>query len=457
MGNEKGVLDKISRITTDGWENVKTGLGRLGKDKRMSAKAYYNLFTEHEAEQLYAADDMARKIVDMPVEEMFREGFELKIPKDNNKVNDIFISMLQEKDLLTKLEEGVKLGRLYGGAITYLGIMDGLEADQPVNEKNIRGIEFATNLNRHEVQTLNVVGDPTDKRYGLPEFYQITPSFGGGAVSKPVHHTRVLRWDGLHLPRRIFINNNYWHDSVLTTLENVLRNFHTAHDSVASTIVDFNQAVFKITGLADIIAAGHDGVLQKRLELVDSMRSIVKAVIIDDEEGFDRKSTTLTGLAETVRTVDNRLVQAANVPHTKLLGEGSTGSLSGAGESEKTDWYDTVKTMQNKYLAPQLETLTKYMLLSKEGPTKGVEPPEWKIVFKPMERSSDKDIVEIREKQANADEKYFNMGALDPDEIRNSRFGGTEYSLETKLMSSSSTLDRPVPKKPEDKDVSPGS
>ena len=63
------MVKHLARVTQDGWHNIVTGLGSFRRDKRMSSRPEFNIMTETEAEQIYASDDVAAKIVDALPEE----------------------------------------------------------------------------------------------------------------------------------------------------------------------------------------------------------------------------------------------------------------------------------------------------------------------------------------------------------------------------------------------------
>lgn len=422
----------VSKV--DGWKNILTGLGIMGKDKRLGADVEYLRMDQGTADTLYAVDDMAAKIVNTLPEEMIREGFEIK--HDDARFPNLqadLDSILDELGVIPKIEEGLKWGRLYGGAGTVLGVEDGNDADMPIDFGNITKLEFLNNLSRFELLPVEIQEDPTAKHFGMPESYTIQPVFGQkSAINLNIHSSRIVRWHGAGLPRKLQIENQYWDDSVLNRIYNVLRNFHGSHDSAANLLQDFAQAVYKLKNLTEMLAMGKDDLVEKRLALVDRTRSVVNAIVLEEGEDFDRKVTSLTGLPETLRMVNSRLVQASGLPHTILLGESPSG-LGATGDSEKSDWYDHVARQQETQVIPQLTQIVKIILLSKEGPTKGVEPQNWRIEARPLEQESTKDKLANRKTQSEIDEKYVNMGALSADEVAINRFKGDDFSFDTKL------------------------
>ena len=420
---EKGKA--ILKRAYDGWQNVLTGLGIQGKDKRMSASVSYTRFTEAEAEELYAADDMAAKIVDALPEEMMREGYDVK---STDETDDDFTDMMA-KELMRlgsdcKFEEAMKWARMYGGSCIVMGINDGQDASLPVNIENIKSVDYLTLLSRWEIEPDMIQRDPEKQNFGEPETYRITPLDSQGATIKTVHYSRVLRFDGAKLPRRLYIANDHWHDSVLNRLVNVLRNFHTSHDSAASLLQDFAQGVYKLKNLTEMLSMGNDSLVQKRLALVD--------IVIEEGEEFDRKVSSLAGLPETLKAVDGRLVQAAQMPHTILLGESPSG-LGATGNSEKIDWYDYVSRKQEIELKPKIALLSLYIMKAKIGPTKGQVPESWDVIFRPLWQLDEQEKATVNKTKAETDAIYISNGVLDPDEVAMSRFGKVESEIQIDL------------------------
>jgi phage-related protein (TIGR01555 family) len=452
MSDNKKIASKY--LTLDGWKNILTGLGMMGRDKRMGADVEFQRMDQRTAETLYACDDMAAKIVNTLPEEMIREGFIIKHDgKDYPTLNADIMNVLDDIGAIARIEEGLKWGRMYGGAGSLIGIDDGRDASEPVDLGSIKRVEFLNNMNRWELHPLSIQQDPTYKNFGMPEEYRLQPAMGGATLLH-VHHSRILRWNGAGLPRRLQIENNYWDDSVLNRVYNVIRNFQTSHDSVANLLQDFAQAVYKIKNLTEMIAMGKDDLVEKRLALVDRTRSIVNAIVLEEGEDFDRKVTSLTGLPETIKMVNQRLVQASGLPHTILLGESPSG-LGATGNSEKSDWYDYVARQQETQLIPQLTQLVKLILLSKDGPTKGVEPKNWRIEALPLQQQTLKEKLETRKLQSEIDKNYIDSSVISPVEVAKNRFAGDEFNYETKLDLETDLVEEPEEEEEEEETKPP--
>jgi phage-related protein (TIGR01555 family) len=429
MAETESVKNETEKM--DGWLNVLTGLGIKGRDKRTGASYVYERMTKSEAEDLFGCDDMAEKVVDFLPEEMQREGFEITHDQDDEKLHDLAMEYFKKLGGPFNADRGLKWARLYGGAGVVMGINDGNEASEPVNKNGIRTIEFLNTLHKWELNpvTTTLQRDPTKPDFGMPTQYYLSPEQGGGEGSQTIVHTdRILRFDGARLPNNLFIRNNYWHDSVLTRFRNPLRNFQMAHDSAATLMNDFAQAVYKIKNLTEMIAQGRDDLVQKRLELVDRCRSVVQAIVLEDGEDFERKVTSLQGVPDLLSKIEQRLVQASKMPHTILLGE-SAGGLGNTGKSEERQWFDYVARQQEVNFKPQLAKIFKYIFLAKDGPTRGREPATWDIEFNSLFQMSEKEQAEIYKIRAEGDQIYITNGVVDPDEVAKTRFSDNDGEL----------------------------
>ena len=74
-----------------------------------------------------------------------------------------------------------------------------------------------------------------------------------------------------------------------------------------------------------------------------------------------------------------------------------------------------------------------YIQSAKMGPTRGKQLKNHSFIFNPLNEPTQDQIATTREKVAKTDKIYFEIGSLSSQEIRESRFGGDEYSMETQI------------------------
>ena len=119
-------------------------------------------------------------------------------------------------------------------------------------------------------------------------------------------------------------------------------------------------------------------------------------------------------------------------PKSLLTGE-SPGGLGKEGRFEERMWAAIVEDWQENYMRTAITQVFRYILLSKEGPTRGIQPPNWAVHFPSTFVETDKEKAELRLQMAQVDAQYIQLGVVNPIEIRQSRWGETEYSIETTL------------------------
>lgn len=424
------MVQAAKHITTDGWSNILTGVGMAGMDKAQAAYLTYATMTELEAETLYSADDVAATIVDTLPDEACRQW--LTVTSDVDGLGADLDKAMDAIKAPSALNRAWKWGRLYGGAAALINVDDSKDLGLPLDLNQVRELKSFIVLTRWELQAGTIDTDIFSTRYGMPLTYRLSPKAGNTTdVGQEIHHSRLIPFLGVELPMRQQQQNQYWGDSVLNRPRAAIRNYQTSNDAVATILQEFNQGVFKIKGLADMLLNGEDDAVLKRLTIVALAKSVARAVVIDaDSEEFNNIGAAVTGLPDTLKTVSMRLVTASRMPHTKLLGESPSG-LGATGESEEKTWNDYVSNQQESLLRPAVQRILDILIASKNGPTKGKPVENLHFEFVALKQPSQKEIIADRKAQAEIDNIYITNNVVDPSEIRKSRFGSGKYSHET--------------------------
>ena len=191
------------------FQNSSTGVG-TPRDKTTFG-AYWAPWRLSDPELLamYNGCDIGAKIVDAPIDEMFRNGWEVgsrDLDTDSLRTLDDKASKLRVTELLN---EGAGWGRLFGGALNIIGAEDGRNPDEELNEQGIKALHYLNVVDRRFIWVQRYYSDMLSPKYGLPEIYLITNvvSHGGmyGTTNPPpgtrlaaVAHSRIalhpFRW-----------------------------------------------------------------------------------------------------------------------------------------------------------------------------------------------------------------------------------------------------------------------
>lgn len=384
----------------DSWANSLTGIGTARDKTAHMLPTQVALLSPLDLEVMYATDDIATGIVRDIVDECYREEWMI-MPADAPEGQDEgerddaegdsepatrLKTRMKELEAWRKLKESRIWGRLYGKGAILLGANDGHPQEEwwmPLEEEAIKSFDFLTVLDRRDLTPQSWYADLEHPKFGQIATYYVQPvgvymgqPYEGNGTNPPVlvHESRLLIFGGELTGKRQKLGNQGCDYSVLQKCFRALQLTNNNWQSASTLLADAGQGIFKIRGLIDMIATNPD-VMSSRMQLVDMMRSTVRAVILDagDErsktppEDFTRISTPFTGIPEMLRETWNRLACAAKEPLWKLMGS-TPGGLNGAKEEEQDDWYNRVEGEQRSIDQPAIERLLRLIAIAEGIP-----------------------------------------------------------------------------------------
>jgi hypothetical protein len=218
----------------------------------------------------------------------------------------------------------------------------------------------------------------------------------------------------------------------LQLIWNAFKRYETAMSGLESMTSDSDVFVHKIPGLFNRIAAGNEADLRKRLEANNLSRSVYGGMVVDVEEDINFINRALSNIATATDPFIKDLQAATGWPASILMGD-SPGGLGKEGRFEERVWSSLVEQWQEVYCRTPITEVFTYIMASREGPTRGRIPESWSVHFPSVFTQTDKEKVELMQLKAASDIQYLQYGVLNALEVRESRFGGTDYSIETKL------------------------
>lgn len=344
---------------------------------------------------------------------------------------------LDKLEALKVIRECMCYERAGGGGAALIGVKDyATDLRTPLDLRRVRSLDFLTPLEGRELRPLYFYNDPFAPNFGKPAIYQLVP-FAVGAALDPtkvarvtqIHESRLIVFPGFRVSRRVLATGTYgWGDSIFTRCIRALRAFNTGYANAEILLADFAQAIYKIKGLAALIAKNPNALTDAMMN-VELGRSVARAIVVDAEEDFERKSTSLSGYPETLDRFGVFLAACAGMPLTRILGI-SPGGLNSTGDSDIRGYYDTVAQGQQQRVAPALLRLTEVALAAMGEDPESIN---HSVKFPSLWQPTDKEMAEARYTQAQADCLYITNEVVSPEEIGLSRFGGDQYSFETRI------------------------
>jgi phage-related protein (TIGR01555 family) len=433
------ILPRLSTIRgalsqrVDSWMNTLTGVGAAtGKAALSFSPTDADFLSLVDLENLYNLDGIAARIAESVPSHALRQGF--SVSTSDTAVETKLRDQIATLNTVEMLARGWTWGRLYGGGGLYLGIDDGRAPDEPVDEGNITALRWMVDVDRRDLYPMTWESDTNSPRFGQPDTYRLSRMGGTASETITVHHTRIVRFEGVTPTRRRRLQLQGWGESVLQRCYQELRGMRGAFAATGELIQEASQGVLKIKDLMDMMASDTDDTMRKRLALMDLSRSVARSLLLDaDGESYERIEVgALTGVADILDRNVILLSGVSGIPVTVLMGQAPAG-LNATGDSDMRNWYDTIAADRTKHAEPELRRVVRLMLISREGPTGGQEPPGWDIVWPSLWQPTPSEKMDQKGKQADIDAKYIEKGVLTPEEVALSRFRREGWSDDTSI------------------------
>lgn len=388
-----------------------------GEDEEgFSITAYPALLTE-----LYRTDWLARRVIDMPSEDMTRAWYRLDPAPDPSMTAELR-HLEARHEIRREITNAIRWARLYGGACALM-VLQGQEdrLAMPLDPDEImpgdfRGLLVADRVNGVR-PSLELEEDLNDPDFGYPKYYDFTTEEAG---TVRVHHSRVLRFTGRDVPRDEEVRQQYWGDSELEHLYRELRKRNTTSDNIARLIYQANITTLKMSDFGETLALGTESQRRQVLESLEAqnrLRDSFGLQLLSSGDSYENHPYSFGGLCEIYEAFMMDMAGAAGIPATRLFGR-SPQDMNATGESDLKNYYEMIGQMQERHLRPALEKLLPVMMLSLRG-----EIPELpEIIFEPLMPVSAAEQADILQKTVDAVTRACEAGLMTREEARSRLF-----------------------------------
>jgi len=420
-------------MRVDGWENVILGLGGSKDPSAYTTFGSRAQLADQLMEALYIEDHFAAKIIEALPRDAMRPGWDLQVPgkpDDAAKLREAYAARELELGVAAEMAQGACWGRVFGGAVTWIGADDGQAPKQLLNEDGIRSIRFLHTFDRRDVHIWSYYQDPAHPKFRRPEIFRITPQLvaghgGGGAAELGggvlVHESRCVVWGGQSTTDQRRHQLSGWDDSIFERCWDALRQVGEDYGAKSLLLGRVSQAIYKLKGLYAMIAGNQEAVLKRRMGLLDASRSRARAIVLDTEEDFANVTQPIGGVSDLLEKSILRLAASANMPVTRLMGQSPAG-MDATGESDLEIWSTEVDGWRALELKPKHDRVALLIMLAKDGPTSGKPPAGWGIVYRPIRVPTQKELAETNKLHAEADALNIDKGVYSA-EVAAFRYG----------------------------------
>jgi phage-related protein (TIGR01555 family) len=387
--------------TSDSVENFAARIG-LGAGNLLSQTTYnYQPITRlrQKLEWMYRGSWLVGAAVDVVADDMTRAGIQMNSdtpPDDIEKIN----TKINELSMWQHLNETIKWSRLYGGALMAM-MIDGQDPATELKPETVakNGLLGFTVLDRWMVQPsyANLIRD-WGLDYGKPEYYDVIAQ-APYLPQMRLHHSRVVRMDGVHLPFNQRLTENGWGMSVIERLNDRLTAFDSGTMGAAQLLYKAYLRTYKVKDYRSLVAFNSELTekFHKLMELMRIYQSNEGLTVIDAEDEFETHAYSFACIPETLLILGQQISGALGIPLVRLFGQSPAG-LNATGEGDMRQYYDTIKAQQEARLRLPLTRVLDVAWRS----TLGTDPPDtFAFTFNNLYQMNEMEKAEVAQRDAD--------------------------------------------------------
>lgn len=412
VGISKAAMKALTKdiATTDGFNNF---FARLGMEtNNLAAYGRHtqgNIISRNHVllEFIYRSSWIAGQVVDTVAEDMTKEGISMYSKLSPDKIQEIQ-SKIVELGVWSKVCSNIKWGRLYGGSIAVI-LIDGADYSKPLDVKKIAKDSFKglAVFDRWQVEpSFNDLITQIGPDMGKPKFYTVLPAMETLSGEK-IHHTRVIRHDGIEMPYYQKKLDNTWGMSVIERMYDRLLAFDSATQGAAQLLYKAHLRVVQIEGLRQALAQGGavENAVIKQFQYIRLMQSNEGITLLDSKDTFSTHGYQFSGLSDILIQFGQQVSGAVNIPLVRLFGQSPSGFSTG--DTDLRNYYDNISKLQESTLRTPIYKILDIMSMSAHGRPL---PDDFEYSFNSLWRISEVEKSQIAAADANTVNTLFQSG-----------------------------------------------
>jgi phage-related protein (TIGR01555 family) len=402
----------------------------MNTSRDQSAHVFYGYartVSRWELENAYRSSWIAKRIVNLPPNDMTREWRKFSIEEDDGDQVKQLETTERALQVKKRCNQALRWARLYGGSLMFLGI-DNDDTEKPLVFDTVRkdSLKWISVLDRWHVSYQwqgNYIYDVANPQFATPEFYTM---LGSG---QRWHYSRVIRFDGEELPLDLWLANARWADSALNHVLSTVIGLEAAQRACLLAMQQGSLDMVSLPGMRAMLAMDASGAEQiyNRVRFFSDLKSVYRVAVKDADEKFERIAASLGGYDTLFAKYQDEVCGAAEIPHTVLYGQSPSGFHS-TGNFDTRQYYDSISTKQESDLRPQLDYFDQVLVRS----SLGTMPDGYSFDFNSLWQIDEEAQATLDLQRAQRDHIYVTDGVLQPEMVTRQLFRDGAYSTLTK-------------------------
>ena len=434
--DQLSLLSPSEQTALDGYSNPTAFLGEASLLQSSGTFLRSNLTSNTELlTTAYRESWIAKRIIDMPSEDMTRKWYTLNTSMDDEDLRDL--KRLEARhSVRQELTNAIRWARLYGGSIAVMDVRDGMELSDPLDPECVAPGSFYGLLVLDRTQgimpSVELVEDLDDPDFGEPMYYEADIDRGNVRHVR-IHHSRVLKFIGRELPRMEMQAENYWGVSELEHIWDELNKYSTASANIAQLLFQANITTLKMGHFGEALFSSKDDQRQKILAGIQQqnrLRCSFGIQLLNKDDQMENHPYSFSGISDVYDNLMLDMAGAAEIPATKLFGRSPQG-FNASGESDLKNYAEMISGLQERMLRPALEKLLPIMAVS----CWGFRPDDLDIVVEPIISPTPGERAELIEKLSDSVIRAFTSGLISRREaVEELKARGADLGVWSKLV-----------------------
>lgn len=307
---------------------------------------------------LYFSDWAAKKGICIPVDDQLRDGWGYEGLTDDQSA--LLTTFEDSLNVLEKFKQAMRLERLIGGCVIFLGISDGAATPcQPVNYEALQKgcLKFMNVIPRTRITNTTLNYDPLSPTYGEPETYWVN--------GVQVHRDRLILFKGDPLlevpdssimPSQWLRNDGFGVSILMAALDDLTR--ATGSRQAAYQLVQRASVFLYQTDTMDLEGTKQGQVAMKKMQEIINQINLFRGAVVQKGVGDADPVTTISpsfgSVPELVMTFMQTLAAAFDIPGSRFFSQAPGGLNAGDGGNSLENYYGGLESKRKQELRPRL-------------------------------------------------------------------------------------------------------
>lgn len=369
----------------------------------------------------YATDGIFRTLIQQPVQDAMKGDLLIETSQLGADEIEELKEVIDKKNILNTIKNLFIWDRLFGGA----GLIIEVKGQNTYDKLTFNYINEGDDVDFYAVDRWELSGnnyltlDQIKQSNIFDEYFYY--------YENKINRDRIIILKNTEAPSLIRSSLQGWGLSSAEPLVAPSNTYDKLRNAIFELIDESKIDVYHIQDLNTTLAAGEDRAVVDRLEIANSLKNFLNAVVLDKEDEFEQKQLNFGGLVDILREIKLDICSAMKIPATKVWGMSASGFNSG--EDDIQNYYSMVEGE----VRPQLYHVLKKVIKILCKATFGIIPNDLKLRFDDLVILRQSDIEQAKQREFTMYMNMYDKQLLTKKELAKALRKSDIYTLQAKF------------------------